>query len=393
MSRLAGTYLLGMEPLLVFDDEAGTALAFAGVAREYAARLVPAGDGYKLQGGQLDGARVVFDDGDPCPGGMLGGVLAFERAPDGMELPGGRGLVPPPLELEPDEIAAYEGVLAELREEPDGGPLEVDPPRWRFVEWLTRQDAVIFHGSPREDIDVFRPVRSSVELMDHGGKGNLAAVYGTPFGLWALWFAVLDRSRLRGSIRNGVLSWADREGRRLDLYHFSVDHSHVGGDIWRSGTLYVLPRDPFWPSPFYPGGPDSSEWASPVEVRPLKRLGVEPEDFPFRDDVGGHDDSELIRAEDLAEVVLARVRSATRLGDGLGLALDWDDEVAGVLDEYLALTRKYTPDVERGLVRGADGAATLELRGSAGFLQSFEGSLARRGIAVSGPDAGSRSPG
>jgi hypothetical protein len=381
--RLAGTYLLGMEPMFVLEDEDGLALSLAGVPREFAARVVPDGDDFRLEGGQLDGAPLVFEGGDPSPGGVLGGVLAFERAPDDVELPGGRGLLAPPLELELDEIAAYERLHAELRDDWDGGWLELDGERPRFVEWLTRQQSVIFHGSPKDDIEVFRPVRTSVELMDHGGTGNLAAVYGTPFGLWAMWFAVLDRSGLRGSIRNGVMRWTDREGRALDLYHFSVDRSYIGREIWRSGTLYLLPRERFRPSPFFPGGPDSNEWASPVEVRPLKRLAVEPEDFPFRDEVGGHDDSELIHTEEVAEAVLDRVRSASRREDGFALALAWDDELAAVIDEYLALTAKYTPDVERRLGSREGGTATLEIRGSAGFLQSFEASLRKRGVELS----------
>jgi hypothetical protein len=81
--------------------------------------------------------------------------------------------------------------------------------------------------------------------------------------------------------------------------------------------------------------------------------------------------------------VLERARSATRLEDGFALALAWDDELAAVFDEYLALTAKYTPDVERRLVSREGGSATLEIRGSAGFLQSFEASLARRGVELS----------
>jgi hypothetical protein len=340
---------------------------------------VPVADGFRLEGGDFEGVSLSFAEGDPCPGGVLGGVLGFERAPDGYELPGGRGLAAPPLQLDADEETRYERLLGELLESQDGDWLDLgdDRPRWRFVEWLTRQRAVIFHGSPKPDIDVFVPVRSSVEVMDHAGKGNLAAVYGTPVGLWALWFAVIDRSQLRGTIRNGVQRWTDREGRAVDLYFFSVDHSHVGGDIWRSGTLYLLPREPFRPSPYFPGGPDSNEWASPEEVRPLKRLAVDPEDFPFRDRVGGHDDSELIRGEEISDVVFERARGATRVPGGIDVVLEWDDELAAVFDEYLALSRKYLPDVERTLV-----GSTLEIRGPAGFLQSFEHSLAKRGIDV-----------
>jgi hypothetical protein len=377
--RLRGTYLLGVEPILVFEHDGSLVLSLAGVPPEFAARAVPAAEGFRLEGGDVDGVSLVFAEGDPCPGGALGGVLGFERAPEGYELPGGRGLAAPPLELDPDEETRYQRLLNELLESPDGDWLELgaDRPRWRFVEWLTRQDAVIFHGSPEPGIDAFVPVRSSIEVMDHAGKGNLAAVYGTPSGLWALWFAVLDRPRLRGTIRNGVQRWTDREGRPLDLYFFSVDHSHVGDDIWRAGTLYLLPRDSFRASPFFPGGPDSNEWASPEEVRPLKRLAVAPEDFPFRDRVGGHDDSELIRFEGISGAVLDRVRGTGRVEGGFDLVLECDEEVATVLDEYLALARKYTPDVDRRLV-----GSTLEIRGPAGFLQSFEKSLGRRGLEV-----------
>jgi hypothetical protein len=378
--RLWGTYLLGVEPLLVFEHDGELVLSLAEVPHQFAARAVPAGDGFRLEGGDVDGVSLAFAEGDPCPGGVLGGVVGFERAPGGYEPPGGRGLEAPPLELDSEEERRYERLLALLLESPDGDWLELgdDRPRWRFVEWLTRQEAVIFHGSPEPDIDVFLPVRSSIEVMDFAGKGNLAAVYGTPAGLWALWFAVLDRSRLRGTIRNGVQRWTDREGRALDLYFFSVDHSHVGGDIWRSGTLYLLPRGSFRPSPIFPGGPDSNEWASPEKVRPLKRLAVDPEDFPFRERVGGHDDSEVIRGEEISNVVFDRVRGASRVPGGFDLALEWDDDVAAVFDDYLALARKYTPDVERRLA-----GSTLEIRGPAGFLQSLEKSLERRGIAVS----------
>jgi hypothetical protein len=376
--RLWGTYLLGVEPIFVSEHDGAIVLSLAEVPPDFAARVVPAAEGFRLEGGDFEGVSLVFAEGDPCPGGVLGGVLGFERAPEGYEPPGGRGLEAPPLELDPDEETRYERLLADMLESPDGDWLDLgDGPRWSFVEWLTRQEAVIFHGSPKADIDRFVPVRNSVEVMDRGGKGNLAAVYGTPVGLWALWFAVIDRSGLRGSIRNGVQRWTDREGRALDLYFFSVDHSHVGGDIWRSGTLYLLPRDAFRPSPFFPGGPDSNEWASPDEVRPLKRLAVDPEDFPFRDRVGGHDDSELIRAEEISDVVFDRVRGASRVPGGIDLALEWDDELAAVFDEYLSLARKYLPDVERRLVD-----STLGIRGPAGFLQSLEKSLERRGIEV-----------
>jgi hypothetical protein len=382
-SRLLGTYLLGVEPLLVVEHEGGLGVATLGVPPDFVAPLVPDGDAFRVggEGGDVAGAEVLFLDGDPCPGGTFAGVIPFQRAPEGAMLPGGRGLLAPPLELSRDEEGHFEKLLGAVRDDRDGAWLDVgDGPRWRFVEWLTKREAVIFHGSPKPDIDLFAPVRSSVEFGDHAGTGNLAAVYGTPFGLWALWFAVLDRASLVGSIRNGVMRWASRDGRTLELYHFSVHHELVDAEIWRSGTLYLLPRETFRAHPLFPGGPAASEWASPEAVRPLKRIAVDPEDFPFRGQVGGHDDSLVIEAERLADIVLARATSARRIEDGVAIDLAWDEELEAIAGAYLDATRALMPDVERRFVERETGGTALELRGAEGVLQALEVSLRRRGV-------------
>ena len=114
----------------------------------------------------------------------------------------------------------------------------------------------------------------------------------------------------------------------------------------------------------------------------MKRLAVDPDDFPFLDQVGGHDDKELIRAGRLSDVVLDHVRRARRMPGGLELALDWDDSLAAVFDDYLETARTFTPDVERRLIRADADGALLAVRAAAGFLQSLEGSLAKRDVPV-----------
>ena len=51
-------------------------------------------------------------------------------------------------------------------------------------------------------------------------------------------------------------------------------------------------------------------------------------------------------------------------------------------DEYLETTRKFTPDVERRLTRVDAEGALLAVRAAAGYLQSLEGSLAKRDVVV-----------
>ena len=98
-----------------------------------------------------------------------------------------------------------------------------------------------------------------------------------------------------------------------------------------------------------PAGPASNEWASTSELRPLARLTIDPGDFPFLDQVGGHDDGELIAAEEIGDIVMSKVTRARAVPGGMVVSLTWDDEVAGVWDDYVATRQRFNPDVERTL--------------------------------------------
>lgn len=382
--RLAGTYLLGLEPMLVSMVGGEILVRLDGVPEELAARLVGSGNSFVVSGGQLEGATVDFKEGDPAPGGQLGGVIDFVRSDDSINSTAGKGLRLGPVNWEAGEEDAYQELADRILEYRDGLNIEwrLPWPKWRFVEWLSRSDDFIFHGSPLPDLETFVPRRNSVEIMDQGGTGNRAAVYGTQYGLWAMWFAVIDRAKITGSIRSSASGWSDRSGKPVDLYRFSVHKDLVGGDIWRTGTLYLLARGDFEPIPFYPGGPASNEWASTSELRPLARLTIDPADFPFLDRVGGHDDGELIAAEADGDIVMAKVTSARAVPGGMVVSLTWDDEVAGVWDQYLAARRRFNPDVQRTLTIDSESNATMEIRAPDGFLQAYAASLLKSGIHV-----------
>jgi hypothetical protein len=96
---------------------------------------------------------------------------------------------------------------------------------------LTDRDAVLFHGSADGGLDILHPRRTSYEYDDQAGRGNRAAVYATHDGWWALWFAVIDRDLLRGTMRSGVETFHGPQ-QRLPVYFFSVDYR-------------VLPSRPF----------------------------------------------------------------------------------------------------------------------------------------------------
>jgi hypothetical protein len=65
---------------------------------------------------------------------------------------------------------------------------------------------------------------------------------------------------------------------------------------WRPGTVYLLPAGTFELQPRMRVGDvlvQPAQWASPLPVTPVAKLAVQPEDFPFLDQIRGHDDERV----------------------------------------------------------------------------------------------------
>jgi hypothetical protein len=77
------------------------------------------------------------------------------------------------------------------------------------------------------------------------------------------------------------------------FYFFSISQSALVYRPGRTGTVYILPRTSFEPQPPIPEA-DSAvhvmQWASPMLVAPLAKLGVIHADFSLLDQIRGHDD-------------------------------------------------------------------------------------------------------
>jgi hypothetical protein len=342
------------------------------VPEQYAPRLHgsdadPAGPLVML-GGPYHGLTVETVQRDGVDHLLIGGVVTLPpwRAPAGGALI--RGLPAWPDQIDADTERRYANLLGTVR---GAGGAVVQPPAdvalGSWVGWLTDQDAVLFHGSADGGIDVLHPRRTSYEFDDQAQRGNRAAVYATDDGWWAMWFSVIHRARLRGSMRNGVETFVDPHRRRLRVYHFSVDYRVLPSRPFHDGWLYVVPRDTFEQLPVMPGGPPSHEWCSRQPVTPLARLPVRPADFPFLDRVSSHDDGDLYRFDELTEMVRERVAGGTRTPDGVALRVRWDDRLAGIREEYLDLGHRIMPEITRSFHHDADGVDWLYL-GSSGAL-------------------------
>ena len=363
-----GTYEVGGMPLNITADGPGWSINMAGVPEGFEPGMVRINDSaFRIVRGPFDGGIVAFNqDGSasigPLPMGRVDGSYVEQI---------GSGLIAPPHADDPERDEAFADVLSGT---PHGGRIEwtLQYPKHEFVRWAMDLDQFIFHSSNNTTIAEFVPIRTSVELQDHGERGNLGAVYGTHDGFWSMFFGVVDRKRVRGSIRNGVSRWVASDGRSVDTYQFSIHHECLPEHPYTTGAIYFLPRETFRRLPHYPGGPISDEWASEREVRPILSILIDPPDFPFLDRIGGHDDGPFLQMLKHFRVLVEAATSYERGEEG-GLAIDinWTSDLDATFATWRAEAAVFMPTVNIKLTAEGE-TRTLSLRGP----EAYEGQVA-----------------
>lgn len=165
-------------------------------------------------------------------------------------------------------------------------------PKWQFLCHIADHHDMAVHGSGDPNIAMFEP-RQSNDLNEFG---NQKAIYAASDGLWAMFFAIVDRERVR-SITNACVRLEEDTGTvHGPLYVFSVSQSALASQPWRTGTVYLLPPETFTTQPPMAFGSSKvhiAQLASFVPVQPLAKLTVTPDDFPFLPQIRGHDDLRL----------------------------------------------------------------------------------------------------
>lgn len=170
--------------------------------------------------------------------------------------------------------------------------------RWQFLCSLAARRRIAFHGTGDPRIERFEPR----EPVDFAPFGQQSAVFATSDPIWAMFYAIVDRTRHSLTLNNGCLVLEDSGDA---YYYFSVSRQALPLQPWRTGYLYLLPADTFveQPGAVYAGRPAHiPQLASSVAVRPFARLRIAPRSFPFLDRIRGHDDERLA---DYAQAVMA----------------------------------------------------------------------------------------
>jgi hypothetical protein len=205
---------------------------------------------------------------------LVWGCLRLARLPS----------LPPPvvgLEAEARFATAADALFA-------GETTSVPDPRLDFIRWLAQRRDVVFHGSPRADLQELSTERRS---HDTTAWGNQGAVYASTDPVWAIYFACLRRDRGWTGTRNGSLGEAGGPlyPRR---YFFLHNRGSASPHRFGPGSLYLLSRGTFVSDEPLAGVIDTAHLVSHEPVRPLARLDVTPADFPFRDGIRYYRDGE-----------------------------------------------------------------------------------------------------
>lgn len=195
-------------------------------------------------------------------------------------------LTRPPFTISPEMSAE----IAEMLTKP-GIITETPVPKWQFLCHIADTMPVVLHGSQDPTIELFEP-RQSNDVNEFGAQ---KAVYAASDGIWPMFFAVVDRPS-NSSIHNSCCRFIEGDNLSEHYYFFSQSKWVRDMNSWKNGWVYVLPKDTFVKDPMNEMGEHKFElahWASLVEVRPIACVSIEPTDFPFLEQIRGHDDDTL----------------------------------------------------------------------------------------------------
>jgi hypothetical protein len=193
-------------------------------------------------------------------------------------------MLPPP-RVDPDAEARFSAAADELLA---GEAVTVPEPRLDFLRWLAESRPVVFHGSPRDDLSVLSTERKS---RDATAWGNQQAVYASTDPVWAIYFACLRRDGGWKGTKNGSMG---RAGGPLypRRYFFLHNRGSASPDRFGPGSLYLLSPRTFVADEPLAGAIDTAHLVSREPVKPLARLDVTPDDFPFADRIRYYRDGE-----------------------------------------------------------------------------------------------------
>jgi len=138
------------------------------------------------------------------------------------------------------------------------------------------------------------------QAVDKKVFSNQIAIYATTDGIWVQYFAILDRNKYpEMTLFNSCLQARIAPDQWTEpLYFFSITHSARIQEPWGTGAVYILPRQSFIQESIQQAQGTEvmfPHWISSQSAQPIAKIIVTPADFPFLDQIHGHNDEKLIQ--------------------------------------------------------------------------------------------------
>ncbi len=157
-------------------------------------------------------------------------------------------------------------------------------PKGNFLNYICDWRGYVAQGSPLQDLTSLQPVRLT---QDSSEFGNRRQIFCSPDGTWALWFAILDKSKIQVT-ENGCVRLGHGPGR-IKFYHFDLPAENKSDPPFTDGMVYIANASDFPEHRPYPVldwfDAEIEEWGNSGPVIPLAKLHVTPLDFPYLDKV------------------------------------------------------------------------------------------------------------
>lgn len=149
-----------------------------------------------------------------------------------------------------------------------------------FLHYLCDWRGFVVHGSPMHDLEMLEPIRKS---GDNNEFGNRQQIFCSPDAAWAMWFAILDKSKYNMT-RNGCLRVGAGD-KRVKYYHFELPKKTEEDKPFTDGMIYICRAEDFPDKRPFPTldwiNAEVEEWGSTKPVKPLAKISVSPGDFPY----------------------------------------------------------------------------------------------------------------
>ena len=159
-------------------------------------------------------------------------------------------------------------------------PYALPVPKWQFLCHIADQHDIALHGSNNPNLTELTP-RHASDMHEFGAQN---AVYAAGDGIWPMYFAIVDRSRVP-TLVNACIKISFADGREDGpFYLFSIGRQAKPHFPYLAGMIYLLPATTFVAEPAMPFGDfhvRAARLASATAVMPLAKMTVQPEDFPF----------------------------------------------------------------------------------------------------------------